>query len=240
MWIEALADTPLLWLLDFDGTLVPIAETPDGIRVSPSLPALFRALEDRGDVVWIVTGRRADDVTARVEGARVVGLHGLDWSEGAAPARDGRLDAALVAADALRARWPGILLEDKGAALGFHYRRVPEPARADARAAIEAAVRPFADAGLTLLDGHCVVELRPQAASKGNAVRALVERYPALRPVYVGDDATDEEGIAALPPSGIGVRVGPPDVPTGAAHRLADVDAVLALLRFRCAQGGAG
>ena len=95
------------------------------------------------------------------------------------------------------------------------------------------AVAAFAGDGLTLLSGHCVVELRPVEASKARAVAALVARFPEHRPIYVGDDATDEEAIAALPAGGIGVRVGPEEAPSGASRRVPDVAAVLALLRAR-------
>ena len=81
------------------------------------------------------------------------------------------------------------------------------------------------------LHGHCVYELKQRAVSKGTAVQAyLAERAFAGRlPVFVGDDATDEDGIRAVQAAGgFGIRVGPGA--SQARYRLTDTDAVAAWL----------
>src|SRR5690606_31441315 len=94
MWTDALVGSgPLLLLLDFDGTLVSIVSYSEAIVVPPELPSLLAGAQRRGHEVWIVTGRRAADVSARVERAvPVVGLHGLEWPGEEAPARHPLLD----------------------------------------------------------------------------------------------------------------------------------------------------
>jgi trehalose 6-phosphate phosphatase len=80
---------------------------------------------------------------------------------------------------------------------------------------------------LEVLRGHAVIEARPRGVHKGAAVQAFVRHAPfaGRRPVYVGDDRTDEDGFrAALVLGGHGVKVGPE--PTEARYRLASVDAV--------------
>ncbi|MGZ3375374.1 MAG: trehalose-phosphatase, partial [Phenylobacterium sp.] len=69
-------------------------------------------------------------------------------------------------------------------------------------------------------------------ANKGDSVRAFMAAAPfaGARPVFVGDDTTDEDGFAAAQAlGGVGVVVGAAR-PTGARFRLADVDAALAWL----------
>jgi trehalose 6-phosphate phosphatase len=79
--------------------------------------------------------------------------------------------------------------------------------------------------------GHFVVEARPRGADKGAAVRALAAQAPftGRSPVFVGDDATDEDGFsAAAELGGWGVKVGPG--PSAARYRIAAVEDVHAWL----------
>lgn len=223
---------PLLVVLDFDGTLVPIAPTPDAIQVPDALPARIQALQERGDAVVIVTGRPASFVMERVEGVPVVGLHGLQWPGEPLPSRSPALDPVIERGKALSARFPGLLVEDKGLAVGLHVRQVAPGQHAEAlRQVRELAQTTVADdPELNVLEGHEVVEIRPRAASKARALQRLARSHPGRRVLYVGDDTTDEEAFAALPADGLAVRVGPPSVPTRASHRVPDVPAVYALL----------
>ena len=78
------------------------------------------------------------------------------------------------------------------------------------------------------MDGHCVVEVKPRAVSKGHALQAFMQEAPfrGRSPLVIGDDVTDEDAfVAAQALGGIGVKVGPG--PTQARHRLEDPSAVL-------------
>lgn len=234
MWTEALQEKgPLLLMLDFDGTLVPIADHPDAIVVSAEVPRLLEGLTRAGHVVWIVTGRRAAYVQDRIGAdVPVVGLHGLDWPGATSPSRHGKLDDVRARAEQAIANDPllkGALVEDKGLSLALHYRGVDKAQQEAARDVLVALVHDVIgpDTALNVLRGHCVVELRPREASKGNAVRRLVQEHSSLVPFYVGDDVTDEEAFAALGPRGIGVRVAEGDVNTRASIVVRDVDEVL-------------
>lgn len=233
-----LPEGPLTLLLDFDGTLVPIAPTPDSIRVPDDLPALLDALRARGHEVWIVTGRPASFVQERLPGTQVIGLHGLQWPGRPEPPRAPALDLAAAHGAVLAGRHPGMLVEDKGASLALHTRRVPPDRHAEAVQQARELARRIAstDPDLTVLEGHEVIEIRRREATKAAAVRELALRT-GRRLVYIGDDLTDEEAFAALPEGSIGIRVGPPDVPTRAHSRLPDVAAVHAWLE-RLARSG--
>ena len=221
--------------LDFDGTLVEIAETPDAVAVAPAVPSLLArlsaALEGR---VAIVSGRPVGEVRELVAPAMltVAGSHGLEIAtlDGTvqAPDRPASLDAALVAAGELAARHPGVLVEDKPFGVGLHYRRAPDAAAAADRLADALA----AEHGLAVQRGKMVVELRLPGRDKGAAVALLMAEPPrrGRRPVFMGDDVTDEAGFAAVRAlGGAGILVGPPR-DTAALYRLDDVAAALAWL----------
>jgi len=77
-----------------------------------------------------------------------------------------------------------------------------------------------------------VVELRTPGPTKGDAVAAFMAEPPfaGARPIYVGDDLTDEDAFTAVAEAGgYGVLVGA-GRETAAAWRLEDVDQVLAWL----------
>lgn len=225
--------------LDFDGTLVEIADTPDAVTVDPAVPPLLERLSERLEGrVAIVSGRPVREVRALLSPAllAVAGSHGLEIAaaDGSihAPERPRALDAALAAAGALAERHPGVLVEDKPFGVGLHYRRAPAAAADADRLAQELA----AAHGLSLQRGKMVVELRLPGRDKGSAVEALMAEPERrhTRPVFMGDDVTDEAGFAAARAlDGAGVLVGPPRN-TAATYRLDDVAAALSWLEAAC------
>ncbi len=85
-----------------------------------------------------------------------------------------------------------------------------------------------AERGWSVQHGNMVVELRPHGATKGDALRALMREpdFSGARPVFVGDDLTDEHGFeAAAQLGGAGILVGPARA-TAARYRLDSVAAV--------------
>lgn len=214
--------------LDVDGTLLEFADHPDAVRVPAALPPMLRALHARLDgALALVSGRTLAQLDALFAPLRLpaAGLHGLQVR-----GRDGLLfehvppllPEVLADARAQAARFPGALVEDKGCALALHWR-----AAADGAGAGDA-LRQFAEAALLHLPGYRlqsgknVAELRPGGAHKGSAVAALMagEPFRGRRPVFVGDDLTDEDGfLAAIAMGGHGVVVGERR-PTAAAHAL--------------------
>jgi trehalose 6-phosphate phosphatase len=117
--------------------------------------------------------------------------------------------AWLEAAARLAAAHPGALLEQKSRGFALHYRAVPEagPALHDALTALLAE-----SAAFELLQAHMLWEVRPRGMDKGKALRALMERAPfaGRKPVFIGDDVTDEDAIrAARALGGAGFQVEP-------------------------------
>ncbi|MGN6513849.1 MAG: trehalose-phosphatase [Lysobacteraceae bacterium] len=209
--------------LDVDGCLLEFADAPDEVAVPPQLPALLERLGARLDgAVALVSGRALSSLDALFAPLRLTaaGLHGLERrsavAEIVAPPRSPVLGAIQQEARALAGGFPGALVEDKGAAIGLHWRRAPQAAQA---------LRAFAEAALPRLPGYRlqhgdhVVELRPAAGDKGAAIRALMDEPPfrGRVPAFVGDDVTDESGFAVVNAhGGVSVLVGPRE--PSAAH----------------------
>ena len=220
--------------LDFDGTLVELAPTPQSVVVSPTLGSLFRNMSRRlQGAVAIVSGRPTRDIRGFLPtvSATVVGVHGAEiWRP------DGSRETVAIAADVLQAararlaaateEKEGVLLEDKQLGYALHYRAVPD-AETLCHAAVEAAA---AASGGTLRarPGNMVIDLCPASVDKGTAIRSLlgVPPFAGRNPVFVGDDYTDEPGFAAAAAAGgYGVLVGPARM-TAANARLPSVATV--------------
>ncbi|MDO9709520.1 trehalose-phosphatase [Paracraurococcus lichenis] len=190
-------------LLDFDGTLVEIAPTPDAVRVPPHLPGLLRRLADElSGALAVVSGRPLRDLDhfLPVPIAKA-GDHGASLRpDPAAPALRPDLPAPPAGwrarAAALVARHPGALIEDKEHGFVIHYRQAPELGP-EAEALLAACVAED-PAAFALLEARMAWEVKPRGASKGTAVNALMARPPFAGrvPVFIGDDVTDEEGMA--------------------------------------------
>lgn len=200
--------------LDFDGTLAAFAPHPDGVTVNESLPGLLTGLRERlAGAVALVTGRSLATLDGFMGLGHFAGagLHGLELRY-----PDGRIrrlgdpEAARPIARALRAHFeadPRIIVEDKGPTVALHYRR----ARERAEECIAAMREIVEDTGFEVMLGHAVVEARPRGMDKGLAYRALAAEAPFVgrKPVFIGDDATDEDGFRAVAQDGgFGVKVG--------------------------------
>jgi trehalose 6-phosphate phosphatase len=221
--------------LDLDGTLAPLAATPDAVAFDAGRAQMLAKLEQAmGGALAVLSGRTLEDVR-RILGpapGAVAAVHGLvrRWPNGAviqAEASSG-LAIAREILQALARTTPGLVLEDKGVSLALHYRQAPEAAAIIS----ETADRLTAVTGLVRQDGVMVCELRSPGPDKGEALAAFMHAPPFVgrRPIMVGDDLTDEHGfLAAAAGGGYGVLVGP-ERPTAADYRFEDVDAVLAWL----------
>lgn len=224
--------------LDFDGTLAPIAPRPQDVRVPAWVLPALRSLSGRlQGAVAIVSGRpllQLDEflVPLRLPAA---GAHGAEWRSASGRITrqlDDPPPTVVHAARVLVAAHAGLILETKPSGFSLHYRARPE-LEGECRAAMFDALAMLPGAGSVWqwLSGHCVFELKQRAVSKGSAVRALLAQPPfaGRQPVFVGDDVTDEDGIAAVQAvGGFGVRVG--GGASQARYRLADTDAVGAWL----------
>jgi trehalose 6-phosphate phosphatase len=202
-------------LLDLDGTLLDIAPAPDKVVVPAGLRGTLRALRPLlGEALAVITGRPVETIDALLGDApfAVAGEHGgairhapgesLERPELPAPP-----DAWLAAAGQVAAAHPGVLVERKARGFTMHFRAVPAFGPV-LREALDALLAGSAD--FEVLSGQMMWEVRPRGVDKGKAVARLMARAPFVGrlPVFIGDDVTDEDGIAeALALGGVGLRV---------------------------------
>lgn len=221
--------------LDFDGTLVDIAARPEAVQVSPDLITLLERLSHSLDgALAVVSGRSIEQLDAFLAPLRLcmAGVHGAERRRA-----DGTLEllaqeapaAVVKAAQDLAQQHPGLLVEVKRGAVALHYRAAPE-LESLCLATMQAAVE--GDLSLMLLHGKMVLEAKPARAGKGHAIEAFMREAPfeGRRPVFIGDDVTDEAGFAAVQRlGGVAVKVG--EGASVAAHRIDSPSALRALLR---------
>ncbi len=232
-------------LLDFDGTLVPTASTPDAVRVSDELRALVAAaaarLEGR---LAIVSGRSLEQLDALwgrpLRALTVAASHGLELRHAGERRAPPEAPIFTRLARETRARFGaerGMVIELKSFGLGLHYRLA---------SGLRDSVRHWAETcaahhGLAIQEGEMVYELRLPGADKGDAVRAIMALSPFAHsaPLYVGDDFTDIAALtAARALGGRGIAVGE-RIASHADAALASPAAVHAGLRA-LAEGEAG
>jgi trehalose 6-phosphate phosphatase len=208
---------PYALFLDFDGTLVDIVERPDAVVVDPALPGILDSLQHKlGGALAIVSGRPIAFLDQHFLPYRfdMAGLHGLEERiagelqlcdpEGHPQLRRmiGRLSEAVAGKT-------GVLIEDKGCSVAIHWRLAPQEkdfALNTAQAAVEALGGEY-----RLQHGKAVAEILPSAAGKGKVIERFLHSAPfkGRRPIFIGDDLTDENGFKTVNArGGLSIRIG--------------------------------
>jgi trehalose 6-phosphate phosphatase len=207
----------LALLLDVDGTILDVAMTPGGVAVPGSLRSSLKELHAKtGGALALVSGRLIRNLDALFAPLRLpaIGGHGAemrlsgnDVTQVRHPAVIGDALRNLVAAVA--ASDPRIILEDKGSSLALHYRLAPQIEQA-LKAEIAAIIAGAGLPDLEVMNGKAVIEIKPANFSKGEAIREMMKSPPFAhrKPLFVGDDTTDESVFKVLPMlGGIGYSV---------------------------------
>ncbi|MBY6241783.1 trehalose-phosphatase [Methylosinus sp. Sm6] len=202
--------------LDLDGTLAELAERPEAVVVEPATIALLDALQEScGHALAIISGRDIAVVDRLLHPLvlPVAGVHGLQRRDAAGTLHSAAVEPVDIAPiiAALRAavgEEPGLIVEAKTGAAALHYRLRPD-CQKRCREIAETVVRGRND--IELLPGKMVYELRTEGADKGDVIEAFLKEAPfaGRRPVFAGDDSTDEVGFAIVNArGGVSIKVG--------------------------------
>ena len=205
-------------LLDIDGTLLDLMPTPREVWVPPGLSRTLNGLLERtSGALALVSGRSLNDIDLifAPEQFPAVGGHGAEMRLSAdseavavhAPPLDKELKRRLATIAKLS---PGILLEDKGYSLALHYRLAPHAEKAIYEA-VSLVRADLPNAPIEVLPGKCVCEIKHSGFTKATGVRELMthEPFKGRKPLFIGDDVTDESVFAILPDfDGVGFSVG--------------------------------
>ncbi len=233
--------SPLLLLLDYDGTLTPIVEHPD----KAVLPARRRWLlcclaRQQGLSVAIVSSRSLENLKRMVglEGLIYAGNLGLEIEMGdrtivhaEAVASREMLAGVLARLQGLAQAFPGAWVEDKKLGLTLHFRQV-DPARRLPLVEQSRAVLAESKDLLRIVPAPLALEITPLPDwNKGSAVEWILEQLPAeTLPFYAGDSANDKEAfLMAAGRGGLTVGVGP-EAPPQARYVVPTPDSLIDLL----------
>lgn len=210
-----IADHHWAWFLDVDGTLLEIEQHPDLVSADNRLLQLLDRLAVVYDgAVALISGRSLEQLDRIFDSHEIAAAasHGLELRPRSGDVTQlGRTlpDAVAAQVTMLAERHEGLVLERKTFSIGLHYRNRPELAGEITRA-LENIVSGL-DNGYRLQHGKMIVELLPAAANKGDAIRTFMQHPPfsGRRPVFVGDDVTDEHGFAVVNGlEGFSIRIG--------------------------------
>ncbi|AZO12100.1 MULTISPECIES: trehalose-phosphatase [unclassified Mesorhizobium] len=223
--------------LDIDGTLLEHAAHPDSVSVSAELRLLLQTIERQLDgALAFITGRSiaAVDHLFKPLKLRIAGLYGLEHRltpDGQIEAADEPADMAALADEIeLELASKAVYVERKGPVLAIHTRAAPH-LLARATELVETALARLPQ-GYRVIAGNAGVELMPLEAAKGAAIRRFMQLDPftGRRPVFLGDDTSDENGFDTVNAAGgVSIRV-KPQGETAARFVLEDVTGAIAWL----------
>ncbi|MBN1608276.1 MAG: bifunctional alpha,alpha-trehalose-phosphate synthase (UDP-forming)/trehalose-phosphatase [Polyangiaceae bacterium] len=217
-------------LLDYDGTLAPIAPLPVLARPDPALRELLRALAALAGAETHIVSGRPPEVLEDWLGGLPLWLHAEHGVRSRAPGAPWTaraetppfLERAVELLERHARSTPGALVEKKSSSVAFHYRRSElHLAEARVRAIRNELAQTFGNT-VEVLEGHKVLEVKTPGITKANVVEEVVARH-TTRPLLfaAGDDRTDEDMFSALAEGDVSVRVGPGI--TRARYRVATV-----------------
>lgn len=237
------AARPIL-LLDYDGTLREFTMRPEDARPTSTILRILQRLvgyrAPRTSVV-IISGRDPKTLSEWFAQLPVslVAEHGA-WTR-LDPETPWRLAGSLAEADWKQnllpilneyvQRTPGSTVEEKTAALVWHYRGADQDlGRWQARELSSHLSEYLASQPVEVLEGNKIVEVRQQGVTKGTAFEYIADTMgPFDFELAMGDDTTDEDLFAALDDNAYTIHVG--DTPSSAKMSLSSPASARSLLR---------
>jgi trehalose 6-phosphate synthase/phosphatase len=215
--VTALQGRPVNLFFDYDGSLAPIAETPEQAKLPPENRALLMALRSSAKI-GIISGRSLEDLKTMVGIPDIiyVGNHGAEICDGAAvrishysEADEAKLTEFLNRLRVQLADIPGVFIEEKGITASVHFRKVSEKALGNLFTLFWETARDYKDR-FRIGTGKKVLEIKPLAAwNKGEALSLILKTLPPENcSVYLGDDTTDEDAYKVLAEKGFSVSIG--------------------------------
>lgn len=232
----------ILLLLDYDGSLTPIAATPAAAVLAEEVRLLLVTLDKNERVdIGIISGRKLDEIRdiigvpeiyyAGNHGLEIQGS-GLDYLNPECSRTLPYLNRIFQALDEKLGQLEGIILEDKGLSLSLHYRLVDSGRIAEVKEVFAKICDPYVSRNqVRITRGKKVLEVRPPVDwNKGQAVLTLKDfltNGQKILTIYVGDDQTDEDAFSVLKcEPDISILVGDDNQDSQAKYFLRDVGEV--------------
>jgi trehalose-phosphatase len=228
--------------LDYDGTLSPIAPTPQSAYFSNETRQVLQKLAALPQfLLTIISGRSLEDIRRiiGIEGIIYVGNHGFEIKGPGIQHECPIADDFKVLIGELKEKialglkgFPGAFIEDKGVTISIHYRQVKEEQSLVLEDILYRTTEPyFHNSQIRINLGKKVFEIKPPVEwDKGKAVLWVLAQKKGF-PVYIGDDTTDEDAFFAIRDLGLTIYVGDADKESYAQYYLKNTEEVLALLK---------
>ncbi|HYX51686.1 MAG TPA: trehalose-phosphatase, partial [Ktedonobacteraceae bacterium] len=181
-----LAQSPVGLAFDIDGTLSPIAPTPDEAKIYAGVLPLLEQAQKYAHIA-ILTGRSIDDGASmiKLDGLTYIGTHGLEWSEGLpwlhpveiTPEAMNYYEPGKYLLDLVEqhlAELPGVIVQRKRIGGTVHYRLAPDPVETRQKL-LSLLERPAQHINMRLSEGKLALEICvPLPVHKGRAIRQFV------------------------------------------------------------------
>jgi trehalose 6-phosphate synthase/phosphatase len=207
-----------LLLLDYDGTLIKFAPTPDAAHPTHKLLALLDKLSrEQGNTVVIISGRDRETLEHTFAGLPVslAAEHGCflknhegTWQNVCDTDQSWKLPIR-QAMNAHALTLPGSFVEEKASALVWHYRQAAASAAKKAARKLSRHLAGHIQSNdLRLVPGHKIVEVRKAGTDKGQAAEHWLGRESWDFVLSAGDDTTDEDMFAAMPSTAFTIKIG--------------------------------
>jgi trehalose 6-phosphate phosphatase len=206
--------TGVALFIDFDGTLVPIAQRPNLVKLaSAARDALQRLAKSKRAKITIISGRRRSELLKFIplDGIKFLGLYGSESEEGISlsPAVRRAMRRVHTRLRKQLPTFPNVWIEDKHGSLSVHLLEAAPATRRRVINELHTLIHPL-QAELKLFENLRDAEILPSSMhDKGRAVTAELRHpgYDKLIPFYFGDDLSDEPAFAAVK-RGYSVHVG--------------------------------
>lgn len=217
---KKLKNKHIFLFLDYDGTLCPIAKTPEEAILPEDIRALLKELSKINNIkIAIISGRSLEDIKkmTRINNIYYAGNHGLEIEGPNINFRFHTTPMYNVIIDCLKNKlnsqlYPirGALVEDKRITISVHYRLVDKKHKALVKKIFFNAVAPYMHLKIMKISsGKKVFEIKPLVNwNKGKCVLWLLKKISNAMPVYIGDDLTDEDAFKEIRKIGCAICVG--------------------------------
>ncbi|MEP7197917.1 MAG: trehalose-phosphatase [Saprospiraceae bacterium] len=194
-----------LVFLDYDGTLVNLAQTPDKAIPTPILlDALNNLSQQAHTKVIVITGRTKKDIEnflGNIE-LEIIAEHGAAMKKNnnwICKIDDQSIWKAEVIElfNSITILLPGTFVEEKSSTVAWHYRSLEKDLeqKEELLQKLELLLIKYQ---LKVLDGNKVLEVMSKETGKGIAVRQIVSQNSYDFILAIGDDVTDEEMFQEL------------------------------------------
>lgn len=214
---HAIAHNRLI-LLDYDGTLTPLARLPHLAKPTSELKALLSALaKDIKNEIVIISGRPMnvlEDWFGNIP-VNLVAEHGGFYKNKSAdsiqtvPANASWKESVLPVLNLFTERCAGTFVEEKTLSLAWHFRNAEkELGFLRSRELINSLMDLTSDLDFQVIEGNMVVETRSRGIDKGVAALTLMKHKQYNFILAIGDDKTDEDMFKVIPENGYSIRVG--------------------------------